>query len=123
MLVIRKAQMDTLEADARRRFLQRTLVRLRTELAAQTAKLSDLQLRGRVESAWKRAKPYGISAERDVTAFIDLDVLLGDRFEAEPKHTWIRQLLLDASLPPNAKLQLIYTRLAAQEAAATAPAS
>lgn len=111
MLVIRKAQMEALDADTFRRFLLRMVRHVRAEFPAKVASHRDEQLLASLRDSVKRAQSFGIRGATDLQLFADLDYLLEPRFEFAGKYAWIRRLLQDVSLPPDSRLALIYQRL------------
>ena len=56
-----------------------------------------------------RAATYGIEAEQDVCAYIDMMVLFGDDFDRDPALPWPRAILRDASWEDtSAKVKHLY---------------
>lgn len=115
MLVIRKSQMEALEADVKRRFIARAVRLLRDRHPEKTAAHADPHLTALVQDALKRGETYGIRTERDVIALAELDVLVEPRFETRPAHGWTRPILADATLRGEAKIKLLVQRFAALE--------
>ncbi len=119
MLIIRKQQMDALAATMGRRFRETLKMHLRQDLREETGSLSDEMLLRRMDAAIARARQHGLSSERDLALFVDLDFTLGQNFENQRNEMWIKRILTQKETAAAAKMDLIYQRLAAQQ---TAPA-
>jgi hypothetical protein len=107
MLVIRKAQMDTLDAYSRQAFLRRLLQHVMSDLPQRAAELGAEGAQRLVEASVAKGVDYGISSEDDLQGFVDLTVELGPDFEERDDMQWARQVLEKDSLSGHAKLELI----------------
>jgi len=61
-----------------------------------------------------RARGFGMSQNTDVLGLAALTLILGDDFESREENDWIKGILASKSLDPNAKVAMIFDRLAAQ---------
>ena len=56
-----------------------------------------------------RAERHGLSAERDISRYLNLMFLFGDDFDANPAFGWALQILEDASIgSPADRFELLY---------------
>ena len=58
----------------------------------------------------RRAAQYGITAERDVWAFVDVMFTLGLRFDEHPQMPWARDVLADANEAPSRRMERLRKR-------------
>lgn len=115
MLTIRKDQMAAFEVKLARKFRAQLRNHARNDLAAETEKISDLDLETMIDGALERGKGYGVTSERDVSLFFDLMILKGRGFDQDRKLSWIRKILTDETMEGSAKMNAIYMRIAALE--------
>ena len=112
MLKIRPEQVAVFEDHQREKFETRTVAHLREIFPAETAEAEggEEEIRGWIRAGVERAESFGITRERDVTLFIDLDVGISAEFEKRRDMAWAREILED-ELPGTTKIDLIYELL------------
>jgi hypothetical protein len=118
MLVIRKEQMAVLDAYMARRFRDSIRRHLRRDLAEETKSIPDEDLLRRIDQGLERGRRYGLTTERELTAFADLTFIHGPNFEELPAMRWAKRILTNKELEGDVKMNLIFQRLAAQQAPA-----
>ena len=101
MLTVRQGQMDTLAESMMRRYEQRVAERLRAQFPAKLDPVSDEDLREHVRTGATKAKGYGITAESDMTRYLEYTVEYGPEFDATP---WARRVLADEKLSGREKM-------------------
>lgn len=106
-LVIRREQMDALDAYSRAMFRQRVLDHLATDLPQRWSQLGPGGAEMLVDRCLAKGMGYGIDEEDDLQAYVDLCAELGPDFEKDEEMEWARDILLKPSLSGRAKLQLI----------------
>jgi hypothetical protein len=84
-------------------FVERGLLHLREYLPNQTKACSDDQLRQRIRSCVERARPYGLTSERQVMVFTDSTFLLGEYFDTDQRRRWPSVLLNNRNLAGDSK--------------------
>src|SRR5262245_24659202 len=107
MLVIRKAQMDTLDAYSRRAFRRRMLEHVMADFPGRAGELGAERLQRLLEGSIDKGVDYGMSSEEDLQGFIDLTVELGVDFEERADMQWAKEILERDSLSGHGKLELI----------------
>ena len=63
-----------------------------------------------VRAGEKRARGYGIEDDYDLTRYVDLMVILGERFDTDPQLPWAGEALRDAELTAAEKLGRLLER-------------
>ena len=116
MLSIRREQMKVLEAAQERRFRESLRRHVRHELREETRALQDDVVKQRIDLGVDRGRHYGLRLERDLMLFVDLDFALAPNFEQLPNLLWARRILASRTIEPDAKMDMIYQRLAARQA-------
>ncbi len=113
MLKIRAEQLEALEAHERVKFENKVLAHLQEVFPEETANAEggEEEIRGWIRDGVERAKEFGITKERDVTLFIDLDLGVALKFEKKRSMAWAYKILTDEELPGTAKIDLIYELL------------
>jgi hypothetical protein len=107
MLVIRKAQMDTLDAYSRQTFRRRIFQHVSAAFPNRAAELGPERVQRLIDEAVAKGIDYGISSEEDLQAFIDLTAEFGAHFEERADLQWVKQILEQDSLSGHGKLELI----------------
>jgi hypothetical protein len=107
VLIIRKAQMDALDASSREAFRERMLRHVAKDFPARAAELGPKGIRRLVDASIDKGPEYGIAGEDDLQAFLDLMIELGPGFDEEPALAWAREILTRTSLSGQAKVELI----------------
>ena len=93
MLKIRQAQVDAF-ADLRwEAFFHRTSQHVRANFPDATGGMSETDLRLVFDSVVRRCQAFGLHSERQIICMMDSTMLLGDRFEEQPKYRWARDVL------------------------------
>ena len=106
-LIIRREQMDALDAYSRAAFRQRLLDHLVVDLPERWSQLGPGGSELLVDRSIEKGVGYGIDDEEDLQAYVDLCAQLGQDFEKDAEMEWAREILLKPSLSGRAKLQLI----------------
>lgn len=107
MLRIRRDQMEILRTHTTELFVARMCAHLRARLPEPTATLDERALAERVRNAHQRARACGITLERDVKSFLEIDLAHGPDFGRAPATAWIAAILADESIPGPAKMRRI----------------
>jgi hypothetical protein len=103
--VLRNQQMEAFADDMMRRYQKRAAAHLRERFNPELANIDDGQLNGMIEAGMKRAAGYGITAEADVTRFLEYTVEFGPEFDTNPTNAgWAQPILTDANLTGTAKM-------------------
>jgi hypothetical protein len=121
MLKIREEQMQAFQADAQKRFEDRAIRHLRTNLPRQTASFGDDDLRVRIRSGAARASGYGLESEQQIMCFVDTMFLLAANFDTNPAWPWARTILTDPQLDANRRAGTLLGT--AERAARSSPAA
>jgi hypothetical protein len=108
MLKIRKEQSEAFQKEAADDFEARAIKHIRRDLAKPASALTDDDIRRRVRECIPRAKEYGLITEKQIICFVDVSILLGDRFDTDPKMAWSGELLRskNVSVPDKTNLLL-----------------
>ena len=107
MFRIRDNHVKAFRAEHFSDFMQRALRHLRRDLPEQTSKLTDDQMRERVESCVRRATDFGLLSERQAICFVDSSFLLGIGFESDPRYDWAPPILKSDKLDPTDRAHLL----------------
>ena len=108
MLVIRAAQIATLQNTLQERFLDETLAQLRVDCHGETEHLPDTDLRRRVLEGMARAQQYGICSASSLQVFVTTMFVLGPHFD---RHPAVAKLLHDTSREPEDRLEAVIVEL------------
>lgn len=113
MLTLHPKQMQAFGEQARRRFVEEEVQRVRAQRGERAEGVSDAAIERFVEQAIARAATWGLVGVTDVQRFVDLSLRLGPAFEDDPRHQPLRRQLearelsgkvrldrIDALLPP-----------------------
>jgi hypothetical protein len=111
MLIIRKSQMDALDAEMLSSFQDRMIAHLRALFPARTAGWGATSGRGFVLGATAKARTHHVIAERAVARFIDLMAELGDDFETRADMAWATEILASPDRGGTEKMDAIYQEL------------
>src|SRR5712691_9754666 len=98
MLVIRKEQIAAFGEGLRRRFESEMAVHLERFFPEPCAAMGGEKLGTFIKHTIDKAIRYGIDRERDVCKFLDVAMALGRDFDKDPRFSWSRDILTDASL-------------------------
>ena len=122
MMTIRNAQMQALQEQVNHLFAERFCTRLRLRRTSE-APFNGQDMHARLCQLIARAQANGLMQERDVFAFVELSLLKGDGFDAQPAYSAI---LSDPRHAPGARMRklldfIVAQNLARQPMARTAP--
>lgn len=98
-MIIRKQQIDALEAPTAGAFVTRLAEHLRTFAPKLSKILGEDRIRKVIESGMDRAQTYGLTNRGPVRFFIDLMFALGSDFDSDPQLPWAVNILRDARIP------------------------
>ena len=107
MLVIRKEQIDVFEKKITEEFYKRMINRLSNTYPEETSAISDESLLAMITSASVKAESSGIVEEEDVQRFLGCMVMHGPDFDRESAHPEVQEILADAGLNAEEKVELI----------------
>lgn len=107
---LRPEQVKVFEAAAVKRCVARLARHLRAACPAETAAMSEDELRGEVYAGMDHARQYDIEAERDLQIFLECRLELGADFDRRADTAWAGKVLRDASLFPNEKASYLADR-------------
>ena len=107
MLKLRLDQMDALGASALMRFIERMGRSLRSNFPAETARLSEGQLRTQIREGMERANALAIRSGANLESFLECEAVYGPAFWENSEYEWARSILGDDSLDETEKLNLI----------------
>lgn len=110
MLIIRKTQLDELQALAIRQFEDRTFEHLQRHAPGHCALLSKPQMLRVVHLGWQKAARHGLTGECCVRSFIDLMCLLGSHFDTDPLLPWAAEILADTDTQQVVRGDRLYDR-------------
>lgn len=107
---IRRAQMQVLARASTDAFYERLASHVARVFPRHRAMVEGERGRTFMESCLLRAAAYGITSGRSVAMFTDLVIGLGQEFDDQPRHAWIREIL-ESGLGDAGKMYVIYRRL------------
>lgn len=110
MFVIPRAQQSELSALEVDRFVRDTCAMLRRALPAYVAHLDDAALDARVRRALGRSLSYGVDDECDAQRFIRYDIGYGEGFEHRVDMGFAREVLLDPTIEPQRRIDVLDAR-------------
>ena len=110
---IRQEQMQVFKDHAQSAFVREVSLHLRTNFPDELAVLGVLAhgTEALVRQGIAKANGYRIEARHDVMKYIELMVILGPQFDADPMHNDIPEILRDPVLPSYEKLSVILAAL------------
>jgi hypothetical protein len=115
MLIIRKAQLEALNAGLLQDFESEVLADLEERFPARCRELGEAGVRRLIQAGIRKARGYGIEAQDDVARVIEVVFEFGENFDQRADLAWPCQSLGDPSLPGDVKAGLLEARLAAQK--------
>jgi hypothetical protein len=109
MLQIRKEQEDAFRSAARQRYFEKLRAHLEEVFPEKFAdpavpQPTDLW----IEEGIKKAGTYQITAESEVTLFIDLMFSMGEDFDLKPANRGVRKILKRDTYDESEKMSLVY---------------
>jgi hypothetical protein len=114
MLIIRKAQMVALSDYRLRAFETRLVHHIGGAFPTQYEQMGEEGARALIRRGMEIASEFGIEAERDMVAFIELMVEFGETFDSALYEDWALEILEDPTLGGQAKIQLFRSRMLEQ---------
>lgn len=112
MIRIRPEHLAAFQPNADAAFVDRLAEHLRTEHGPLVEGLPDRLLEEMVRSGLVRARRYGLTWESSLTAFVALMFEVAPNFDEHPP---VRRVLLDARVPPDARIEALAGRVSAEE--------
>jgi hypothetical protein len=104
MLTIRREQIETLNADLRRRFETRMVAHVNQFFRQRCELLGEGGVREWIVAGIERAAGYGIKAEVDVCRYIDVMFVFGRGFDTDPRYPWAARILNARAANPRARV-------------------
>jgi hypothetical protein len=112
MLVIRKKQIEALDRQSEKLFLDRMVDHLHEIFPDKCEELgSKGKIRELARQGLERAQGYGIDTEQDVALYVDIMFGIGPDFPDGEDMAWARSILENDGLIGPAKMDLILQRL------------
>jgi hypothetical protein len=90
-------------------FEERAIANLRNRLPEQASGVSTDAFRARVRKGLTRAAAYDLTTEFEVVTFIEAELLLGDRFDTDPRNLPVHLILKNKTLKPSRKAEWLLT--------------
>ncbi len=110
MLTVRKEQMEVLDRDKRKRFVNHMAEHLQKYFPKRCATLGDKQVREWIEHGIDRAQSYRIVSERDVCKYLDVMFVFGKNFDCDAQLPWASKILNLPYTNPRGKTNLLLER-------------
>lgn len=101
MLLIRKAQMETLRKAAQQGFENKMLAHLNRFFPDACAAMAESGTREIIRYGIGRAKRNGFESEREVCKYIDVMVVFGRDFDRDTNLPWATEILSDKTIMDN----------------------
>ena len=119
MLVIRKKQIEALDRNSEKLFLDRMVDHVSEIFPEKCEELgSKGKIRERIRQGLIQARRYGINTEQDVALYVDIMFGIGPDFPEGEDMAWARSILEKDGLSGPAKMEFILQRLERKLAAA-----
>ena len=109
MLLIRDEQLLALRGVREKEYERRLAAHLRKYFSETCADLGERGLRDAVRYGIKRAKAYGIQAERDVVKYLNLMFVFGRDFDTDPRFPWAASMLRSTDYGPTLRINQVYS--------------
>lgn len=110
MLVIRTSQMARFAQHGKERFETRMIAHLFSCFSGLSETLTESQLRDLVRWGVDRAEERGLTDETDVERYLEFMMLYGPDFDSHPEYAWAAEILADAELSGEEKMDKIQDR-------------
>ena len=104
MLKIRAEQMAVLEAYMTRQFENKMIVHLRKNFPNETQESSENELRSFTQVGIRQAKGYGVELEKDIQGYLEMMMIYGIDFDANPKTAWAGEILRTKDIDGTTKM-------------------
>ncbi len=98
-MIVRAAQIETLEAYAKDAFTKEMAEHLKSFAPKLCEVVGDPAVRRIAESGIERARSYGLTNRGPVRFFLELTCTLGSGFDTDPQLRWASETLTDGSIP------------------------
>ncbi len=108
MLTVRKEQMEALDRDKRKRFVNHMAEHLQKFFPKKCASLGDKQVREWIEHGIDRAQSYRIISERDVCKYLDVMFVFGKNFDCDAQLPWAAKILNLQYADPSGKVSQLF---------------
>jgi hypothetical protein len=108
---IRSETMKSFDQYIKDSFSVRMEAHLRQLYPEQIDRLSQKQLQSLIKDGLNGAEWYGIQSEEDTARFLELCVVLGNGFDAQPENAWARSILEEEGQPATDRLDAIFERI------------
>lgn len=112
--ILTRRHMAALGRAAREGFIDRLAGHVARVFPQRASEMDSPDAFDRLEKVIARAKSYGLTTERGITLFVDLVYGLGEDFDEQLEHRWIKNILSDPDQTDTGKMYLIYRDLRAQ---------
>lgn len=122
-MIIRKAQMDALNALLIRAFERSVYDDISERFPRRFAELGGNRVRQLIGAGLRKAGKYGIASEDDAARLIEVMLEYGENFEELPELEWPCRCLSDASLTGDLKVGILVGRLRARKRHSVAAAA
>jgi hypothetical protein len=109
VLKIRQEQLDAFAAARWDDFYIRVRKHVRQVFPAVTRNLDEVDLRTIFDSVVGRSHAFGLRTERQIVCMMDATMMLGDRFEEQPRHLWAHDILGSPYLIADDRAKLVLT--------------
>lgn len=96
---LRHAHVEAMDAAADERLEVRVLAHVRRCFPEEVAGRDDEELRAAIGLALERARSWGFEVDLHLCQFVDLSVVLGGGFDADPRFSWAGEVLRDPAIP------------------------
>lgn len=109
MLRIREDQMNALQRPALEDFIDEMTLHVHEHFAEESAQLGVESVRARVEQGVRSAESHGVVSPRGVCKYINLMMIFGPDFDANPRTApWVQPILNDITVPdPTARMDVL----------------
>lgn len=107
MLIIRREQMEALDAACLRQFQNREIARLRARFPEKTQELDDQEIRQVITTAIESAKKYKVTDEVDVGRYLDFMFRYDYEFDTNTDTSWAHEILMDENLNGTGKMNAL----------------
>ena len=108
MLVIRQAQMSSLQELPRRDIENRLILHFAKFYPRECSSAGEAEMRRLVGTGLQRAAGHGFLTLDTATLYVNLMIILGWGFDADPQLDWARAKLRDYSLPPGDRIRSLF---------------
>jgi hypothetical protein len=79
----------------------------------ETSTLGEAATRERIRNGIERARSYGLESDYQISTFLNLEFLYCARFDIVEQHQWAKDILTNAELIPDKKIDQLLERTSA----------